>query len=54
MRRTSEPVEMLSVAEALAQLREAKRRRDEATARRMRCWRSSAMAGRMEVPCPCC
>ena len=33
MRRTSEPVEMLSVGEALAQLREAERRRDEATTR---------------------
>ena len=30
---TAEPVETLSVAEALAQLREAERRRDEATAR---------------------
>jgi type I restriction enzyme M protein len=30
---TTEPVETLSVAEALAQLREAERRRDEATAR---------------------
>ena len=30
---TTEPVETLSVAEALAQLREAERRRDEASAR---------------------
>ena len=30
---TTEPVETLPVAEALAQLREAERRRDEATAR---------------------
>ena len=30
---TTEPVETLSVAEALAQLREAERRRDEATVR---------------------
>ena len=30
---TTEPVETLSVAEALAQLREAERRRDEAAAR---------------------
>ena len=30
---TTQPVETLSVAEALAQLREAERRRDEATAR---------------------
>ena len=30
---TTEPVETMSVAEALAQLREAQRRRDEATAR---------------------
>ena len=30
---TTEPVEVMSVAEALAQLREAERRRDEATAR---------------------
>ena len=30
---TTEPVETMSVAEALARLREAERRRDEATAR---------------------
>ena len=30
---TTEPLEMMSVAEALSQLREAERRRDEATAR---------------------
>ena len=51
---TTEPVETMSVAEALAQLREAERRRDEATARMDALLAGLGMAGRMTVPCRMC